>query len=346
MSIMDEEGYGGWAAGLPIAPAPKPKPKPTVADEEGYGANPVIGDNPLEPTPPQSDDEIPKTVAEFIAKYGTQAAIVFAVPELRYLLDQAVKGKWTKDRFVAEFQQTDWYKTHGSVWRTAETAKATDPGEWAAAKKKTIERIKRRAIQIGLTISDADAETVADGLLHEYWGSTAPDDVLSQRIVTAANMSKITGGTTMSTRDSLKALAASMGVKFDEGWFENAAKSVAAGDSTQEQWQSAIKDAAKSRFPMFADQIDAGQTVEYIVSPYKQTLSSVLELPYTSIGLDDPSLVQAFGSVNKDGKPSVMGLWDFEKSLRNDPRWAYTKNARTQLDSVGRKVLQDFGLAY
>lgn len=298
----------------------------------------------VDPTP-QTKNEPPKTVTDFMAMYGAQAALAASDPEIMNLLVRAMQEKWTTDRFKAEFLNTKWAQDHGDAWQTAEVAKASKPGEYAASKKRLTERIQAQAIQLGLGLDPADAESLADSLLHEYWGTSVPDYVLSKRISEFAKASKIFGGSTMNYRDKLREFAASMGVKFDSGWFDNAAKSTAAGESTIETWNQAIKDAAKSRFPMFADQIDAGQTIDYIVSPYKQTLSNVLEIPYTQITLDDPTLLKAFGSVSKDGKPAVMGVWDYERSLRNDPRWSYTKNARASIDSVARKVLKDFGLA-
>lgn len=285
-------------------------------------------------------------VNDFVARYGAQAALAMSVPEILALLQKAVAEGWTADRFANEFVNTTWYQTHNAAWRKAAIAEASDPAEYQSSLSKLIESIKRQSVQLGITVDEAEAKNLAEGLLREYWGSGVPSDVLDQRIMALADVSKIYGGKTMSYKDTLTGYAASMGVKFDPTYFEDAAKSIAAGTSTIEQWNAAIKEAAKSRFPMFANQIDAGLSVDQIASPYKQTISSVLELPYTSISLDDPLLSQAFGSVGKDGVPSAMGLWDFEKLLKNDPRWTKTKNARSSLDSVGRQVLQDFGLAY
>lgn len=285
-------------------------------------------------------------VPDFISRYGAQAALAISVPEILELLKKAVEKGYTKDQFIAEFMNTNWYKTHNESWRKAEETKVADPATFDSAMSRLLEDIKRKATQLGVMIDDTEAKNLADGLLKEYWNNSIPSDVLDNRIMGLATASKIYGGKTMSYKDSLTSYAASMGVKFDGGFFEQASKSIAAGTSTFEQWNQAIKDAAKSRFPMFAGQIDAGVTVDQIASPYKQTISSVLELPYAAITLDDPLIGQAFGSVGKDGVPAAMGLWDFEKMLKNDPRWTKTKNARSSLDAVGRKVLQDFGLAY
>lgn len=284
------------------------------------------------------------STTDFITRYGAQAALADSVPEIMTLLQRAVNEGWTQDRFIAEFMNTAWYQTGGAAWRNANVAQQSDPGEYATSLSKVVDQIKRQSIQLGILMDDAEANSLAEGLLKEYWGQSIPTGVLDSRIMSVASMSKVFGGKTMSYSDSLKTFAASMGVKFDPGYFDSAAKSIAAGTSTVEQWNQAIKDAAKSRFPMFANQIDAGVTMDQIASPYKQAMSNILEVPYASIMLDDPTISKAFGSVNKDGQPAVIGLWDFEKSLRNDPRWVYTKNARSSIDAVAHKVLQDFGL--
>jgi hypothetical protein len=40
----------------------------------------------------------------------------------------------------------------------------------------------------------------------------------------------------------------------------------------------------------------------------------------------------------------TMGLWDFEKSLKNDPRWMGTKQATNDIAGIGMDVLRSFGM--
>jgi hypothetical protein len=39
-----------------------------------------------------------------------------------------------------------------------------------------------------------------------------------------------------------------------------------------------------------------------------------------------------------------MGLYDYEVSLRNDPKWRYTKNAQDSISNVATGIAEMFGL--
>jgi len=83
--------------------------------------------------------------------------------------------------------------------------------------------------------------------------------------------------------------------------------------------------------------LDQGVDLDTIYAPYKKVMASVLELNPDSITLNDPTLRGAIGPDRE------MTLYDFQRSLRKDPRWQYTDNAREEVSSAALKVLQDFG---
>lgn len=83
--------------------------------------------------------------------------------------------------------------------------------------------------------------------------------------------------------------------------------------------------------------IQSGTDLNTILSPYKQYMSSILEVNPNSISLNDPALRMAIG---KDGE---MNLFDYQRALRKDNRWQYTSNARDSVASAATKILQDFG---
>jgi hypothetical protein len=75
-------------------------------------------------------------------------------------------------------------------------------------------------------------------------------------------------------------------------------------------------------------------------------MANTLEINPNDISLDDPTIKQAFTSLNSEGQPITKPLWEFEKELRRDERWRFTKNAQQDLMGTARKVLSDFGLVY
>ena len=94
---------------------------------------------------------------------------------------------------------------------------------------------------------------------------------------------------------------------------------------------------AKTYFPALADKIDKGYTVKQLLSPYIQTRANILE--------EDPDSVDIASLKNVANDPKgLMGLYDYEVSLRQDPKWRFTKNAQDSLGSVARGIAQTFGL--
>lgn len=94
---------------------------------------------------------------------------------------------------------------------------------------------------------------------------------------------------------------------------------------------------AKTYFPALADKIDNGYTVKQLLSPYIQTRANILE--------EDPDTVdiKSLQSVAKDPK-NLMNLYDYEISLRQDPKWRFTKNAQDSISSVANGIAKMFGL--
>ena len=94
---------------------------------------------------------------------------------------------------------------------------------------------------------------------------------------------------------------------------------------------------AKTYFPALADKIDKGYTVKQLLSPYLQTRANILEEDADAIDLKE------LQSIAKDPK-GLVGLYDYEISLRKDPKWRYTKNAQDSLGSLARDLTKMFGL--
>jgi len=95
---------------------------------------------------------------------------------------------------------------------------------------------------------------------------------------------------------------------------------------------------AKVYFPALADKIDKGYTVKQLLTPYINTRANILEEDPDSID------VSTLKSVASDPK-GLTGLYDYEISLRKDPKWRFTKNAQDSFGSLARDLTKMFGLA-
>jgi hypothetical protein len=148
------------------------------------------------------------------------------------------------------------------------------------------------------------------------------------------------GGAAGGALASLKATAAANGLNFDTQFGANAQDWLARilqGEDPN-TFKNIIRQTAKLGLPdKVASLLDLGVDLDTIYSPYKNVMASVLEVNPQTIGLDDKTLRSAIGPDKE------MSIYDWERSLRKDPRWQYTNNARSETSDAVMKVLQDFG---
>jgi len=142
----------------------------------------------------------------------------------------------------------------------------------------------------------------------------------------------------------LKSEAIANGLSYSDSWYTSAAKSVASGLTDQNYWVREVRDKAAGMFPVYADRIRQGMTMQDLASPYVNLMADVLEISPQQITLNDPYVREALMGIDDKGNPKPMGLWDFERKLKNDPRWMNTKNAVNDVSAVATDVLRIFGL--
>lgn len=205
----------------------------------------------------------------------------------------------------------------------------------AQAYNNLLRSVRRAAVQMGVSLTDAQIKTISSRAQTEGWDAAT----IGENIASIGNVSGELGQAAQ-TIDKLKSFAYDYGVSYDDGWYQQATSSILEGKSTEENFQQQIKDMAKSRYAGFISQIDAGLAPRQIASPYIQTMASYLELDPNSISLNDPTITKALTSIDDKGSPAPTPLWQFEQEVLKDPRIATTKFAERNIYQNGMKVLQ------
>ena len=141
----------------------------------------------------------------------------------------------------------------------------------------------------------------------------------------------------------VKNLAARNGIMLSDSAATDYANKIVAGVIDADTAFNTIRESAASAFPQLADKIKAGIDLKTLADPYIQSMSNILELPYTAVDLFDPKIRSALSYTLPDGKIGTKSIYDFEKELRQDPRWQYTDNAKKAVADSTLRVLQDFG---
>ena len=96
-------------------------------------------------------------------------------------------------------------------------------------------------------------------------------------------------------------------------------------------------------YPSWSERIAQGEDPADFAEPYREKMAALLEMDKDSISLNDPLLRSGLQGVDANGKPTMVPLYDFEKRIRQDPRWQKTDNAYATYSTVADDILKMFG---
>jgi hypothetical protein len=200
--------------------------------------------------------------------------------------------------------------------------------------------IADRALALGVTLAETDVDDITNNALSMGIGASSSlvDKLIRAKFTYAPG--KAVGGAAGGALGQLKATAAANGLDFDKQFGTQAQtwlSKILQGEDPN-TFKNIIRQTAKLGLPeKVGALLDLGVDLEAIYSPYKNVMASVLEINPQTIGLDDKTLRSAIGPDKE------MTIYDWERSLRKDPRWQYTNNARQEVSSIGLNVLQQLG---
>jgi hypothetical protein len=278
------------------------------------------------------------------------------IPELKGILNSfltpggAHYGGSTAD-FQDAIQGSKWWKTNSATTRQMVILSLNDPAEYKKQLSDAERQVNTEAGQLGVHLNAYQTLSVAHaGLLGGTLTDKAWLDGLLTGTINPASYKNTNGlsGQLASTVAQLQQLAASYGTASTPGGDILAAKNILSGATTIDTYANHYKTVAKSMFPGLSSQIDSGMTVAQLAQPYQSTMGQLLEIDPGSIKLSDPMIRKALQGTSgaADGKttvPTSQPLWQFENTVRSDPRWAMTNNAKDTASTALMKIGQDWG---
>lgn len=302
---------------------------------EGGGVDSVGGDG-MNPTQPRLSPE------ELAASYGWAYGFLNSNSEIKGVFEQAVTESWTSQKFQAKLRETNWWKTNSDASRQAQVEASTDPATFAAKVQASGMKVRQMAAEIGAIIP----ENMMNQIGEDSYRSGMTDDELKYSLAKYIDFTKegTLAGQAGMAEVRLKQLAYANGVQMSPDSIKNYAQQIAMGVSTMEQAEQNVRNMAKSMFPTFSDQIDAGINVADIANPYAEIAAKELELPRGDLDLTNPLVKQGINGLNSEGKPYGMTLNDYTRYIRSTPQWLQTKGAQDQIMKVGDDVLRSMGL--
>lgn len=227
--------------------------------------------------------------------YSYSAALGAAVPEIGALLKQAAAGKWDVQRFQDALQKTKWWAANSDTAKQMIALQKQDPAQYNQQYIAAERHVSQMAQSLGITIT---TDQIKQQATVDMWQGL--DDATVQSQIAALYKTAPTngsGGTAVSLNAQIKQLAASYGVPVTQTWLDGQVRQALTAGTGAEGATAALTQMAVSVYPALAAQLQAGQTTEDIAQPYIAAMSQTLEIPETSITLQDQTIKKVLQGV-------------------------------------------------
>ena len=305
-------------------------------------------------------------LAEVQADYSLPDIIFSNVKSLGAILDKYVNQKINIDQFRQEIAKDPWYRQNSAEIKArylqkfnyqdlvnSGNAKGTTDYEQQIARITNSLITKSR--EIGSAIDEGQARLIAEDLyIHNQ---DADDAVVTRRLVSGIRpMAGMVGGRltedysglALQNYQGLQAIAKRNGFRIEDilprgvdgkpATAQETLQRLALGEIDPTRLEQDVRKLAAIGQPQFVrDLLGQGIDLDEIYSPYRKTMSRILELDEGQIDLTDPTLRMG---INEKGD---VNLYEYSKALRQDSRWQYTGNAREEVSDAALTVLRNFG---
>lgn len=283
------------------------------------------------------------TADEIAARYGFVAAFFNADPELAKLLNDAIRGNWTNERFQGVFMNTKWYRSRSASIRQWADLETRDPAELEAKVRERQLELYDQFSQMGIETSFGQTRSIAYQSLKFAWSDAQVRDVVASVMMERGGW---TGGTAATMEMQVRQLAGDYGIQVTDDQVTGYVHGLINESYTEDNIRAYLKDMAKSKYTGMSSYLDQGMTVRDVAQPYISSYANLLEVGAETIDLNDSLVQQALqGAPAKPGEPPQMqSVYQFERALRRDPRWLRTKNARQSAVDAAMSIAKDWGL--
>lgn len=303
-----------------------------------------------------ADNNKKLSLDELANQYGYAANFFFSDPELESLIQQAVANQWSVAMFQARFMGSNWYRNHADSVKQWLEKEARDPSEVVQEIGVQSQKIQRLADQEGITLDPARLQSMARESLMWGWNDDGLKAALASEFKYQPGQ---TQGLAATNADQINKLANDYGLTISKDTVGQWDQKMLAGNYTLDNIQSLLQNQAMTKYPGLNQYLTQGFTVRDVADPYIQSYASILEQAPTTVQLTDPLIQKALqgtqqapgatksgsGSTGTPQQPTgPQSLYDFENSLRQDPRWLQTQNAHQSLQQAGMGILRNMGL--
>jgi hypothetical protein len=248
--------------------------------------------------------------------------------------------------FRENWPQTQWFQDRSSAQRESEIQRV-DPAlakDFELSLERRRNNINDTAEQYGIRLTPEELQFLTNEARLNQWDDADLDVKLRPYLEATLRSGDNLTGTAGDFQTRLSQWAQSNGLALDQSMIAQYVGNLTLGKQTFEDVKQDLRNTyLAGAYPAWADRIAAGADPEAIAKPYRATAASLLEIAESDVSLNDNLMKRAMQGVGADGKPKVIPLYEFEKQIREDPRWQYTDNARQSYSTMADDLLKMFG---
>ncbi len=277
--------------------------------------------------------------------------------QIEKLLDTAKKQNWDEATFMESLKGTTWWQTEYPTFRNF-FLESNDPRNAATFGQKInnkTDAVRQRLEALGIRLNQIDPTTGkmmtpeeynkrVNGIILETIKNDWTDAQLDNYLATKSDIIFSGGGSIGSSVRRITDTAWKYGIDLDDTYKKSINQSLLdTMDGRDESfWYEEMKRQSADLYSPFAEGLNQGRTLYDMTRNYRTQMASLLEMDESSIKWND--LMKYATKTGVDGKPSKSTFAEFTKSIKNDPLWQYTKNAKETYTNQALSLLRDFGI--
>ena len=277
--------------------------------------------------------------------------------EIEKLLDTAKKQNYDEATFMEALKGTTWWQTEYPSFRNF-FLESNDPRNAATFGQKInnkTDAVRQRLEALGIRLNQIDPTTGkmmtpeeynkrVNGIILETVKNDWTDAQLDNYLATKSDIIFSGGGSHGRSVRRITDTAWKYGIELDDRYKKSINQSLLdTMDGRDESfWYEEMKRQSADLYSPFAEGLNQGRTLYDMTRNYRTQMASLLEMDESSIKWND--LMKYATKTGVDGKPSKSTFAEFTKSIKNDPLWQYTRNAKETYTNQALSLLRDFGI--
>lgn len=266
------------------------------------------------------------------------------------LFATAKTEKWTEVTFTEALKQTTWWQSTLPSLRSF-FIESHDPRNAAVFAEKlslntanvaaSLEKLGIRTQQVDpVTGKVVDNTTTIQGIAMDAIKNGWNEVQTLQHLGDNAQLLFTGGGTIGSSVDNIKKQALNYGINIDNNYLDTIQRSLL--DPTdgrdQQYYLNEMKAQAMDLYKPFASSIKEGRSLYEVTNSYRNQMATLLEVDSTNLTWKD-----LMSKVVDPTTGNARTFADFNKQVKQDPLWQYTKNAKETYSNTALDLMKQFG---